>query len=68
MGTSASNHEIAQINVARAVAPFDDPRMADFMALLDEVNILAEHSPGFVWRLQGPSGNKPTCTSVMTRC
>ena len=48
---------MAQVNVARAVAPFDDPRMADFMALLDEVNTLAERSPGFVWRLQGPSGN-----------
>ena len=57
MGTSANDYHVAQLNVARAVAPFDDPRMADFMALLDEVNLLAEHSPGFVWRLQGPSGN-----------
>jgi hypothetical protein len=31
--------------------------MADFMALLDEINLLAEQSPGFVWRMQGPSGN-----------
>ena len=44
-------------NVARAVAPLDDARMADFVNLLDEVNRLAELSPGFVWRLQGPSGN-----------
>ena len=50
-------HQLAQLNVARAVAPLDDPRMADFMALLDEVNELAERSPGFVWRLQGASGN-----------
>jgi hypothetical protein len=57
VGTSANSHQVAQLNVARAVAPFDDPRMADFMALLDEVNLLAERSPGFVWRLQGPSGN-----------
>ncbi|MCJ7819879.1 MAG: DUF3291 domain-containing protein, partial [Bacteroidales bacterium] len=27
------------------------------MALLDEVNMLAEQSPGFVWRMQGESGN-----------
>ena len=53
----ANSHQIAQVNVARAVAPLDDPQMADFMALLDEVNLLAERSPGFVWRLQGPSGN-----------
>ena len=50
-------HQIAQLNVARAVAPLGDPRLADFMALLDEVNRLAERSPGFVWRLQGESGN-----------
>jgi hypothetical protein len=49
--------QIAQLNVARAVAPFDDPRMAEFMGRLAEVNALAEASPGFVWRLQGASGN-----------
>jgi len=52
-----NDHQLAQLNVARAVAPLDDPRLADFMALLDEVNLLAERSPGFVWRLQGASGN-----------
>ena len=52
-----NEHQLAQVNVARAVAPLDDPRMADFVALLDEVNRLAEQSPGFVWRLQGASGN-----------
>jgi hypothetical protein len=52
-----SDHQIAQLNVARAVASLDDPRLADFMALLNEVNLLAELSPGFVWRMQGPSGN-----------
>ena len=52
-----NDHQLAQLNVARAVAPLDDPRLADFMALLDEVNLLAESSPGFVWRLQGASGN-----------
>jgi hypothetical protein len=50
-------YQIAQLNVARAVAPFEDPRMADFMSRLGEVNALAERSPGFVWRLQGASGN-----------
>lgn len=48
---------IAQLNIARAVTPFDDPRLADFMGALDEVNALAERSPGFVWRMQGASGN-----------
>jgi hypothetical protein len=45
------------LNVARGVSLIDDPRLADFVALLDEVNALAERSPGFVWRLQGPGGN-----------
>ena len=31
--------------------------MADFMANLDRINALADHSPGFVWRLQDDSGN-----------
>jgi len=49
--------QLAQMNVATARFPLDDPRIADFMALLDEVNALAERSPGFVWRLQSAAGN-----------
>ena len=49
--------EIAQLNVGRAVAPLDDAVMADFMNWLDEINALAERSPGFVWRLKGDNGN-----------
>ncbi len=48
---------LAQINIARVLAPVDDPRLADFMAALDEINALAETSPGFVWRLQTEEGN-----------
>ena len=48
---------LAQLNIGRAVAPMDDPRMADFMARLDAINALAERSPGFVWRLQSEAGN-----------
>jgi hypothetical protein len=50
-------YQIAQLNVGRAVADPDSPRLADFMNWLDEINALAEASPGFVWRLQGDSGN-----------
>jgi hypothetical protein len=35
----------------------DSPALADFMALLDPVNALADHAPGFVWRLQSEEGN-----------
>jgi hypothetical protein len=50
-------HHLAQINIARLIAPIDNPRIADFVAQLDQVNSLADHAPGFVWRLQSSSGN-----------
>lgn len=54
----ATNYfHLAQINVARMLAPLDDPQMADFVAQLDAVNTLADQSDGFVWRLQSESGN-----------
>src|SRR5579871_1337704 len=31
--------------------------MGGFVSRLDEINALADHSPGFVWRLQTPVGN-----------
>jgi hypothetical protein len=52
-----STFQIAQLNVAYAVAPLDSPELAEFMGALDEVNALAEASSGFVWRLQGAGGN-----------
>ena len=51
------DHHLAQLNVARLVNPMDGPEMADFVALLPEINALAERSPGYVWRLQDDSGN-----------
>jgi hypothetical protein len=50
-------HHLAQINIGRIVAPVDDPKIASFIAQLDEVNALADAAPGFVWRLQTSSGN-----------
>lgn len=50
---------LAQINIARLLAPIDDPLIADFAAQLDEINALAESSPGFIWRLKG-EGNSAT--------
>jgi len=48
---------LAQVNIARARFPIDDPGMADFVGQLDEINALADAAPGFVWRLQDESGN-----------
>ena len=50
-------HHLAQINIARLLAAIGDPRIEDFVAQLDEINRLAEHSPGFVWRLKSDSSN-----------
>ena len=48
---------LAQINVARARADMDSELMRGFVERLDDINALAEDSPGFVWRLQDDSGN-----------
>ena len=45
-----AEYELAQANVAYALAAHDDPRMAEYMARLDEINSLADTSPGFLWR------------------
>ena len=44
--------QLAQLNVARMVAPLEDPVMAGFVDRLDQINALADAAPGFVWRLQ----------------
>lgn len=52
-----TQYHLAQVNIGRIRGPLDGPVMAGFMARLDEINALAESSPGFVWRLQTPAGN-----------
>lgn len=50
-------YHLAQINIGRILGPMDGPVMAGFVAQLDEINRLADNSPGFVWRLQTEAGN-----------
>jgi hypothetical protein len=38
-------------------APLDDELMAGFVARLEEINALADGSPGFIWRLQTSGGD-----------
>jgi hypothetical protein len=47
----ASSFHLAQVNIARMLAPLTDPVMAGFVARLAEIDRLAESSPGFVWRI-----------------
>jgi heme-degrading monooxygenase HmoA len=48
---------LAQLNIGRTLFPIDHPRMRGFVDRLDEINALAEASPGFVWRLKDEGGN-----------
>jgi Domain of unknown function (DUF3291) len=48
---------VAQVNVARLLAPLDSPQLAEFVANLEPVNAIADASPGFVWRLQTADGD-----------
>ena len=52
-----SIYHVAQVNIGRILAELDDPIMAGFVRRLDEINALADVSPGFVWRLQTNEGN-----------
>lgn len=52
-----ARYHLAQVNIARFRKPADDPANADFINRLDQVNALAEASPGFVWRLVGEGNN-----------
>ncbi|MCP4765842.1 MAG: DUF3291 domain-containing protein [Gammaproteobacteria bacterium] len=49
--------QIAQLNIARMKYEFDDPRMQEFIDRLEDINALADHAPGFVWRLQTDEGD-----------
>jgi hypothetical protein len=57
-------YHVAQYNIARLIAPLDDPRIAGFVAALEPINRLGDESPGFVWRHQTADGNS---TSVRVR-
>lgn len=48
-------HHVAQYNIARMRGEIDDPIMQGFVARLDELNHLADRTPGFAWRLRDES-------------
>jgi hypothetical protein len=52
-----SAYELAQLNIGIIKAPMDSPVMAEFAASLERINALADHAPGFVWRLQTVEGD-----------
>jgi hypothetical protein len=52
-----SDFHLAQINIAQALDSMESETMKGFVDRLDEINALAEVSPGFVWRLQTEEGD-----------
>jgi hypothetical protein len=46
-----TDHHLAEFNVGRLREPLDAPSMAEFLALFEPINALADSAPGFVWRL-----------------
>ncbi len=55
--------ELAQVNIARLLAPLESPALADFVANLEPVNASADTAPGFVWRLQTEAGDATSITA-----
>ena len=51
------SYHLAQINIANALALMDSDTMKGFVDRLEEINSLADNSPGFVWRLQTEDGD-----------
>ena len=47
------NQAVAEMNWSRLSYPLDDPRVDEFMQVLDEVYALAENTEGFIWRIDG---------------
>ena len=51
------NFHLAQINVAQAKDHMESSTMQGFVSRLDEINAIADHADGFVWRLQTEEGD-----------
>lgn len=54
---------LAELNIAHLRAPIDSQDLAEFVALLEPINAVADESPGFVWRLK-ESESDPTATVI----
>ena len=57
VGDAGIHYHLAQINIAQARAAMESELMEGFVSRLQEINALADQSPGFVWRLQTEEGD-----------
>ena len=51
------SYHLAQLNLAQLKYELDTPEMQDFVDNIEQINLLAEQSPGFVWRLKTDAGD-----------
>jgi hypothetical protein len=60
---------LAELNLAHLRAPIDSAELAEFVALLEPINAIADEAPGFVWRLKesetDPTGMRPVGQDVI---
>ena len=56
--------QLAQMNVAQARWPTDQPEMADFISQIAAINAAAEASPGYVWTLTEDSGEPQMLVNI----
>lgn len=54
---SMQTFQLAQLNIAQARDAMDSALMKGFVDRLEEINLLAESSAGFIWRLQTEEGD-----------
>lgn len=47
-----SKFNLAQVNIAKMLAPMNDPIMKDFFDNVDRINALAYKHEGFIWQLE----------------
>jgi hypothetical protein len=55
-----AHHALAQVNIARLLAPLDSDQLAGFVAALEPINAVADTAPGFIWRMTGADGGDAT--------
>ena len=56
--------QLAQLNVGRVVQPLEHDDLAEFVAALEPINLIAESSPGFVWRLTDADGQSSSYVEI----
>ena len=54
---SKTTHHLAQINIAKLIAPLEDPLIKEFRESIDFVNQVGSESPGFLWIYKADDGS-----------